>query len=136
MTVSCLSSSFDWKQTLRFSKVSYMVVCFFSFHLILFSVQPCCTSCSRLASWWMKEFPLYFCNCSPVPCVAVRCWPPLPPPRHHSQVEAPVVLDRQEPLSPLRASPLVKRAKRRTERRTKRVRLQHTFSNIIQVLLV
>lgn len=128
-----------WLETnlLRFCGTFYIDwVSFPSFHLCLFSVQLCCTSCSRSASSWMREFPQYFCNCSPVPCVVVRCWPALLHPLHHSREEAPVVLDRQEVLSPLRASPPVKRAKKKTKRKTKRVRWWHTFSNYILVILV
>lgn len=73
----------------------------------------------------MRVFPRCCCNSSPVPCVAVRCWPAPPLRHHHSQEEAPLVLDRQEPPSHLRASPPVKRAKRKTKKKTKRVRLHH-----------
>lgn len=85
----------------------------------LFSAQLSYTSYSRLVSWWTRVFRQCFCNCSPAPSVAVKCWPA--PPLHHSQEEALVVLDRQEGHSPLRASLLVRKAKRRTKRKIKRV---------------
>ena len=111
------------KEMFKTSNVNivFLFSLFLSVTLLVF-LQLFCTSCSRSASLWMREFPQYFCNCSHVPCVAVRWWPT--PPLHHS-LEAPVVLDRQEGLSPLRASPPVKRAKKKTRRKTKRV-IAHT----------
>lgn len=89
---------------------------------MLFAVQLCCTSCSKSASWWMRVFLQFSFSSSPVPCVAAKCWPAPPPPLHQSQEAARVVLDRLELLSLLRANLLVKKAKRKTKKKTKRVR--------------
>lgn len=85
----------------------------------VFSAQLSCISCSKLASWWTRVFHQCFCNCSPAPFVAVKSWPA--PPLRHSPVEALAVLDRLELHSPLRASHPVRRARKRTKRKTKMV---------------
>lgn len=82
-------------------------------------VQRSCISCSRSVSWWMRVFLQCCCNCSPVPFVAARCWPA--PLLHHFQEAALVALDNREHPRPHRASLPVKRAKRRTRRKTKMV---------------
>lgn len=93
-------------------------------HLLIvfcyFSTQRSCISCSKWAFWWTRVFRQCFCNCSPAPFVAVKWWPA--PPLRPSLVEAAAVLDRLEHHNPLRASRPVRRARKRTKRKTKMVR--------------
>lgn len=74
----------------------------------------------------MRVFLQCYCNCSPVPFVAARCWPA--PPLHPFQEAALVALAKREHRKPHRANLPVKRAKRRTRRKTKMVGFK--FPNI------
>lgn len=63
----------------------------------------------------------FCCSCSRAPCAATKSWPAPPPRPPRSQQQALLTRDRLGVLSPLRASPRAKRAKRRTRKKTKRV---------------
>lgn len=84
----------------------------------------------------MRVFLQCCCSCSPVPFVAARCWPA--PLLHPFQEAALVVLDKRELPRPHRASLPVKRAKRKTRRKTKTVgfKFPNVFNGTVNLSFV